>query len=70
MISKKNIEISKEIVIEGLKKWYNATDEEINQFVKLIENDNPEDWTCGFGDELVPTFEKMKSKNMVAGVLN
>jgi hypothetical protein len=62
MISKKDIEISKEIVIEGLKEWYKATDEEINQFTKLIENEDPEDWTCGFSDELVPTFEKMRKK--------
>jgi hypothetical protein len=41
-----------------------ATEKEINQFVKRIEDENPENWTCGFADELVPDFEKMREENL------
>lgn len=50
-------------VIKILKEYLNATDSEIQQFTERIESEDPEDWTCGVMDELVPDFEKMREEN-------
>ena len=63
MISKEMIEESKINVIKSLEYYLDATNEEINQFIERIENEDPENWTCGFGDELVPDFEQMRKEN-------
>ena len=63
-ISKEMIQESKINVIRSLEYHLDATEKEINQFVKRIEDENPENWTCGFGDELVPDFEKMREENL------
>jgi|TARA_B100000085_G_scaffold179347_1_gene163570 hypothetical protein len=62
-ISKKMISESKYNVIKSLEYHLNATGNEIHQFIKRIEDENPENWTCGFADELVPDFEKMRQEN-------
>jgi len=62
-ISKEFIQESKINVIKGLEYHLDATESEINQFVERIDNEDPENWTCGFGDELVPDFEKMRQEN-------
>ena len=62
-ISKKMISESKYNVIKSLEYHLNATGDEIHQFVKRIEDENLENWTCGFADELVPDFEKMRQEN-------
>ena len=62
-ISKEFIQESKISVIKALEEYLDATNEEINQFIERIENEDPENWTCGFGDELVPDFEEMRSEN-------
>ena len=64
-ISKKMIQISKTNTIKLLKHYFGATNKEIKQYTKRIENEDPENWTCGFGDELVPDFEKMREENLV-----
>ncbi len=63
-ISKEMIKEAKIYVIKSLEYHLDATESEINQFVERIENEDPENWTCGFGDELVPDFEKMRSENL------
>lgn len=63
MISKEMIEESKINVIKSLEYYLDATNEEINQFIERIENEDPKNWTCGFGDELVPDFEQMRKEN-------
>ncbi len=62
-ISKEFIQESKISVIKALEEYLDATNEEINQFIERIENEDPENWTCEFGDELVPDFEEMRSEN-------
>tara|TARA_R100001509_G_scaffold73658_2_gene41104 strand:+ start:967 stop:1179 length:213 start_codon:yes stop_codon:yes gene_type:complete len=62
-ISKEMIQESKINVIRSLEYYLNATENEIHQFVKRIEDENSENWTCGFADELVPNFEKMRQEN-------
>jgi hypothetical protein len=61
-ISKEMITESKESVINVLEEYYGATEEEITKFSNLIENEDPENWTCGFEDELVPLFEEVRLK--------
>tara|TARA_B100000035_G_scaffold65087_1_gene52878 strand:- start:97 stop:309 length:213 start_codon:yes stop_codon:yes gene_type:complete len=62
-ISKEMIQESKINVIRSLEYYLNATENEIHQFVKRIEDEDSENWTCGFADELVPDFEKMRQEN-------
>jgi len=62
-ISKKILELAKYNVIKSLEYYLNATENEINQFIKRIEDEDPENWTCGFADELVPDFKKMRQEN-------
>ena len=62
-ISKEMIQESKINVIKSLEYYLNATGDEIHQFIKRIEDENLENWTCGFADELVPDFEKMRQEN-------
>ena len=62
-ISKKILELAKYNVIKLLEYYLNATENEINQFIKRIEDEDPENWTCGFADELVPDFKKMRQEN-------
>jgi len=62
-ISKEMINEDKINVIQILKEYLNATDSEIQQFTERIENENPENWTCGISDELIPDFEKMRGEN-------
>ena len=62
-ISKEFIQESKISVIKALEEYLDATNEEINQFIERIENEDPENWTCEFGDELVPDFEQMRINN-------
>jgi len=62
-ISKEMISESKYNVIKSLEYYLNATNNEIHQFIKRIEDEDPENWTCGFADELVPDFEKMRQEN-------
>ena len=64
-ISKKMIQEDKKIVISILKEYLNATDDEINQFTKIIENEDPTNWTCGVGDELIPDFGEMRKENQL-----
>ena len=64
-ISKEMINEDKINVIKILKEYLNATDSEIQQFTERIENEDPEDWTCGVMDELVPDFEQMREGNQV-----
>lgn len=64
-ISKEFIEESKINTIKYLEYYFEANGREIKQFVKRIENEDPENWTCGFSDELVPDFEKMRKENLV-----
>ena len=65
VISEKMIQEDKKIVISILKKYLNATNDEINQFTERIENEDPENWTCGVGDELVPDFKEMRKENQL-----
>ena len=62
-ISKEMIQESKINVIRSLEYYLNATENEIHQFVKRIEDEDSENWTCGFADELVADFEKMRQEN-------
>ena len=62
-ISKEMIQEDKIHVIKALEYYLDATNSEIKQFVKLIEDEDPENWTCGFEDELIPLFEEMREKN-------
>tara|TARA_R100000908_G_scaffold30358_1_gene13668 strand:- start:413 stop:625 length:213 start_codon:yes stop_codon:yes gene_type:complete len=62
-ISKEMIQKSKIYIIKLLEYHLDATENEINQFVKRIDDEDPENWTCGFADELVPDFEKMRQEN-------
>ena len=62
-ISKEMIQEDKIHVIKALEYYLDATNSEIKQFVKRIEDEDPENWTCGFADELVPDFEKMRQEN-------
>ena len=62
-ISKKILKLAKYNVIKLLEYYLNATENEINQFIKRIEDEDPENWTCGFADELVPDFKKMRQEN-------
>ena len=62
-ISKEMIQESKINVIRSLEYYLNATENEIHQFVKRIEDEDSENWTCGLADELVPDFEKMRQEN-------
>ncbi len=64
-ISEKMIQEDKKIVISILKEYLNATDDEINQFTERIENEDPENWTCAIGDELIPDFEEMRKENQL-----
>ena len=64
-ISKKMIQISKTGTIKLLEDHFGATKKEIKQYTKRIENEDPENWTCGFYDELVPFFEEMRKENLV-----
>jgi hypothetical protein len=51
-------------VIEVLRSYLKATDSEIQQFTKRIEDEDPENWTCGISDELIPDFEEMREENL------
>jgi len=62
-ISKEMIQEAKTYVIKSLEYHLDATKSEINQFIERIENEDPENWTCGFGDELVHDFEEMREEN-------
>jgi len=62
-VDKKMIEESKINVIKALEYHLDATEDEIHQFVKRIEDEDPENWTCGFGDELVTGFMEMRIEN-------
>jgi hypothetical protein len=62
-ISKEMIKSDKVIVINILKEYLEATDGEVQQFIKRIEDEDPENWTCGISDELVPDFEEMRREN-------
>jgi hypothetical protein len=64
MISKKMIQEDKINVIEVLRSYLKATDSEIQQFTKRIEDEDPENWTCGISDELIPDFEEMREENL------
>ena len=64
MISKKMIQEDKINVIEILRSYLKATDSEIQQFTKRIEDEDPENWTCGISDELIPDFEEMREENL------
>ena len=59
-ISKKMIIKSKNNVLKTLVKHFNATQEEISVFETLVENEDRENWTCGFEDELVPLFRQIR----------
>ena len=63
-ISKEMIQEAKTYVIKSLEYHLDATESEIKQFVARIENEDLENWTCGFGDELVPDFEQMRNENL------
>jgi hypothetical protein len=63
-IDKEMIQESKINVIKSLEYYLDATENEIHQFVKRIEEEDPENWTCGFSDELVPFFEEMRIENL------
>ena len=64
MLSKEMIQKDKKIVIEVLREHLKATCSEISSFTRLIENEDPGNWTCGIWDELVPYFfEKVRSKS-------
>ncbi len=45
-----------------LLNYFDATEEELNMFEKKINNENVENWTCGFEDELLPLFEEIRNK--------
>ena len=62
-ISNEFIQESKINVIKALEYHLDATEDEIHQFVKRIEDEDLENWTCGFGDELVTDFMKMRIEN-------
>jgi hypothetical protein len=62
-ISKEMIKEDKIHVVKALEYYLDATSTEIKQFVKLIEDEDPENWTCGFEDELLPLFEQMRKDN-------
>ncbi len=62
-ISKEMINEDKINVIKVLKEYLDATESEIQQFIKRIEDEDPENWTCGISDELVPDFEEMRREN-------
>tara|TARA_Y100000389_G_scaffold148191_1_gene147253 strand:+ start:388 stop:591 length:204 start_codon:yes stop_codon:yes gene_type:complete len=62
-IDKKMIEESKINVIKALEYHLDATEDEIHQFVKRIEDEDPKNWTCGFLDELIPDFVEMRIEN-------
>tara|TARA_Y100000389_G_scaffold165437_1_gene169638 strand:- start:249 stop:494 length:246 start_codon:yes stop_codon:yes gene_type:complete len=62
-IINENIKEDKINVIQILKEYLNATDSEIQQFTERVEDEDPEDWTCGVMDELVPDFEQMRKEN-------
>jgi len=59
-ISLEMIKESKEIVVKGLIKYFDAKPSELVMFEKALVSD--EDWTCGFEDELVPLFLEVRSK--------
>lgn len=62
-ISKEMINEDKINVIKVLKEYLDATEGEIQQFIKRIEDEDPENWTCGISDELIPDFEQMRKEN-------
>jgi hypothetical protein len=55
------IEENKQNVIKALKKYFNATDMEIEKFEKTSIKE-PMDWTCGFSDEIVPNFLALREQ--------
>ena len=63
MIDKEFIMEQKEIIIDNLKEYSKASDKEIEQFTKLIEQKDPEIWFWRCGVELVPIFETMRKQN-------
>jgi len=61
-ISEKLINKSKNNVMRLLTLHFNATAAELYQMdIRLTD---PEDWTCGFEDELLPLFLEMR-KNII-----
>jgi len=62
-VSKEMMNEDKINVIKILKEYLDATEGEIQQFIKRIEDEDPENWTCGISDELIPDFEKMRKEN-------
>jgi len=62
-ISKEMINENKINVVKVLKEYLGATESEIQQFIKRIENEDPENWTCGMEDELIPYFEQLRLQN-------
>ena len=60
-ISLEMIKESKGIVVKGLIEHFDAKPSELIMFGRALASD--EDWTCGFADELVPDFKKMRQEN-------
>ena len=46
---------NKKSVLKTLTKYLNATEDELEDFTKLIENEDIENWTCSF-EELEHMF--------------
>ena len=61
-ISEKMINNSKDSVMKILTKYFDATPAELFQLD--LELTDPEDWTCGFEDELLPLFLKLRLKKI------
>jgi len=49
-------------VLGILLKYFDATEEELNEFENKINSEDQENWTCGFEDELLPLFEEIRNK--------
>ena len=61
-IETKMINECKRSVINVLEEYFGATEEEITLFANFIENEDPENWTCGFEEELLPLFKEIRKK--------
>jgi len=61
-IETKMINECKRSVINVLEEYFGATEEEITLFSNFIENEDPENWTCGFEEELLPLFKEIRKK--------
>jgi|TARA_B100001758_G_C18266012_1_gene533623 hypothetical protein len=49
-------------VLGTLMKYFDATEEELDEFEKQINSEDVENWTCGFEDELLPLFNEIRNK--------